>query len=240
MSSRWKFWLITILALASVVLTLALGRWQMSRATQKEALQATMDAKAALVPLDTRMLSLESDPLAVLHRRVTLRGQWVAGHTVYLDNRQMNGKPGLYVLTPLALDGHAGVVVVQRGWVARNFIDRTKVQDVVTPAGPVAIEGRIVPPPSKLYEFKGSDTGRIRQNLDITPFSTEVGVPLLAVSIQESGPLKDGLLREWPAAATGVEKHHGYALQWFALSALISILYVWFQIVRRFISPQRP
>ena len=239
MSSRWKFWLITLLALLSVVLTLALGRWQLSRATQKEALQALIESKEALDPLDTRMLASASDPRAVLYRRVTLRGQWVAKHTVYLDNRQMNGKPGLYVLTPLALDGDAGVVVVQRGWVARNFMDRTKVPDVVTPTGPVAVSGRIVLPPSKLYEFEGPDTGRIRQNLDMLSFSAEVGMPLRAVSIQETGPLTDGLLREWPAAATGVEKHYGYAVQWFALSALISILYVWFQIVRRFISPQR-
>jgi surfeit locus 1 family protein len=32
--------------------------------------------------------------------------------------------------------------------------------------------------------------------------------------------------------ASGVEKHHGYAFQWFGLSGLISLLYVWFQIVQ--------
>jgi surfeit locus 1 family protein len=40
------------------------------------------------------------------------------------------------------------------------------------------------------------------------------------------------LLREWPQAATGVEKHYGYAFQWFGLALLIALLYVWFQIVR--------
>jgi surfeit locus 1 family protein len=29
-----------------------------------------------------------------------------------------------------------------------------------------------------------------------------------------------------------VGKHHGYAFQWFALSALIAGLYVWFQLLR--------
>ncbi len=42
----------------------------------------------------------------------------------------------------------------------------------------------------------------------------------------------EGLLREWPQAATGVEKHYGYAFQWFGLALLIALLYVWFQIVR--------
>lgn len=227
--------MITLLALLSVVLTISLGRWQLSRAAQKEALQATMDAKGALDVLDARQLTAQN----VVHRRVNLHGQWLAERTVYLDNRQMNGKPGLYVLTPLALDGNAGVVVVQRGWVARNFMDRTQVPNVTTPHGAVTVQGLIVPPPSKLYEFAGADNGRIRQNIDLAGFGAEIGLPLLSISIQQIGPMTDGLLREWPVAATGVEKHYGYAVQWFALSALISLLYVWFQIVRRFITPQR-
>jgi surfeit locus 1 family protein len=32
--------------------------------------------------------------------------------------------------------------------------------------------------------------------------------------------------------ASGVAKHHGYAFQWFGLSGLIALLYVWFQIVQ--------
>jgi surfeit locus 1 family protein len=46
------------------------------------------------------------------------------------------------------------------------------------------------------------------------------------------GAASEGLLREWPQAATGVEKHYGYAFQWFGLALLIALLYVWFQIVR--------
>ena len=38
-------------------------------------------------------------------------------------------------------------------------------------------------------------------------------------------------LRDWAAADTGVAKHYGYAFQWFALSALLSGLYVWFQLI---------
>ena len=49
------------------------------------------------------------------------------------------------------------------------------------------------------------------------------------------GAASEGLQREWPEVATGVEKHYGYAAQWFGLAALIAILYVWFQ----FIAPRR-
>ena len=34
------------------------------------------------------------------------------------------------------------------------------------------------------------------------------------------------LIREWAAPDLGVERHYGYAFQWFALSALILILYL--------------
>ncbi|MES2878816.1 MAG: SURF1 family protein [Pseudomonadota bacterium] len=240
MNAGFKLGLITLAALLAVSGTLALGRWQLSRAAQKEALQAGIEASAALPKLEGQALMTgRADLLAQVHRRVTLRGRWLAPHTVYLDNRQMNNKPGLYVVTPMQLEGGTAVVLVQRGWVARNFMDRTQVPPVATPAGLVELEGRIAPAPSKLYELGGPESGAIRQNLDLARFSAELGRPLLPVSVQQLGASPDGLLRDWPQAGTGVEKHYGYAFQWFALSALIAILYVWFQIVRRFILPRR-
>ena len=239
MSSRWKFWLITGAALLAVVTTLALGRWQLSRAAQKESVQASIAAKAGLPQLEGQALARRNDPTSELHRGVTLRGHWMAQRTVFLDNRPMNDKAGFYVVTPMALENSPAVILVQRGWVARNFVDRTSLPEIGTPTGVVEIQGRIAPPPAKLYELGGAETGLIRQNLDIAQFSGEIGLPLLAVSVQQTGGVSEGLLREWPLANVGVDKHYGYAFQWFGLSGLIVVLYVWFQIVRRFISPRR-
>ncbi len=235
MKARWKFWLITISTVLAVLSTLVLGRWQLSRAGQKIAIQTSIEHQSALPALTGPMLLALSDPAIEINRSVRLRGQWLAQHTVFLDNRQMNNKPGLYVLTPLKLEGSAAVVLVQRGWVARNFIDRTQLPLIESPAGVVEISGRLAPPPSKLYELGGPESGRLRQNLDMRAFSTELGWPLLPVSVQQLGAASDGVLRDWPLARTGVDKHYGYAFQWFALSALLTLLYVWFQIVRRFI-----
>ena len=107
---------------------------------------------------------------------------------------------------------------MQRGWVPRNFADRTRLPEVATPAGRVTVEGRIAPPPSKLYEFKGADAGPIRQNLDLAAFRLETGLPLLEeVSLLQTGAPSEGLLREWAAPNLGVDKHYGYAFQWFGL-----------------------
>ena len=99
------------------------------------------------------------------------------------------------------------------------------------------IEGRIAPPPSRLFEFEGADTGRIRQNIDVGALARESGLRLLPLSVVQTAAqtppaAADTLLRQWPAAATGVAKHYGYAFQWFGLSALVIILYVWFQLVQ--------
>ena len=148
----------------------------------------------------------------------------------------MNGKPGFFVLTPLQIENSTTTVVVQRGWVQRSFVDRTQLPQVPAPSGLVEVAGRIVPPPSKLYQFEDSSGGSIRQNLDLTGFSHEIGVPLATIVLLQLDPDADGLARDWPPVSTGVEKHYGYAFQWFALCGLIVLLYVWFQIVRRFVA----
>lgn len=83
-----------------------------------------------------------------------------------------------------------------------------------------------------MYDFASVEQGPIRQNLDLNEFRAETGLPLLEISAVQAGPASEGLLREWPQAASGIEKHLGYAFQWFGLSALIALLYVWFQIVQ--------
>lgn len=235
MSERTRFWLITVAALLAMAATASLGRWQLSRAAAKEALQARIEARAAEPVLDGASLRSEVDADALVHRRIVARGQWLAERTVFLDNRQMNGRVGFFVVTPLRLADGAAVVLVQRGWVPRNFEDRNRVPTVETPSGLVQLEGRIVPPPGKLYAMGAAEPGPIRQNLDLAQFKAETGLPLAAVSIQQTDAAADGLARDWPQGNSGVDKHYGYAFQWFGLSALIAVLYVWFQIVRRFL-----
>ncbi len=229
MNARNRFVMITLAAIALAPLTARLGVWQLSRAAEKNALQAAIGQQSRQPVLDG--LPGETTPAAALHhRRVQLQGRWSPLHTVYLDNRQMNGRPGFFVVTPLVLaDGRA--VLVQRGWLPRDINERTRIDDAAPPAGDVRIEGRIAPPPSRLFDFDGADAGRIRQNIDVEAFARETGLRLAPLSVLQTGSA-DKLLRDWPVPATGVAKHHGYAFQWFALSALVVILYVWFQLIQ--------
>ena len=215
--------------------TLALGAWQMGRAGQKLALHAVMQERRAMPPIDQKTLLATGGATDLLHRPIVLRGTWLPQHTVFLDNRQMGGKPGFYVVTPLKLEGSTAAVLVERGWVQRNFVQRDKLPPIATPPGAVELHGRMAPPPGKLYEFAAAGLGPIRQNIDLAQFRAETGLALLDLAVQQTGEPSEGLLREWPEAASGAPKHYGYAFQWWALSALIAILYVWFQ----FIAPRR-
>ncbi|WP_369632811.1 MULTISPECIES: SURF1 family protein [unclassified Variovorax] len=262
---RGRFLVVTLAAVLALAATVSLGRWQLSRAAQKEALQARIDAQKQKAPLFQAEFLALGEAAGEMHRPVRLRGLWLTAQTVYLDNRQMHGTPGFYVLTPFALEGSEQAVMVQRGWVQRNFVDRTQLGVVETPPGIVELTALIEPPPSHLFEL-GAKTAAapapaasaaapapsaagasapapgiqgsspIRQNLDLEAFRAETQLPLRTdVSLQQSGPASEGLQRDWPAPALGLERHYGYAFQWFGLSALVVILYVWFQ----FISPFR-
>ncbi|PVE08263.1 SURF1 family protein [Limnohabitans sp. Rim28] len=235
-------WLLLALAVLSGSLTFSLGLWQLGRAAEKTSLQQARTQQAEKPVLNGQNLKVGADPSDaredLLHRRMVLTGHWQHQHTVYLENRQMNAKPGFFVLTPLKLEGVGTTVLVQRGWVQRSFTDRTALPPVGRSSERVEVAGNLAPWPSRLYDFGGKEKGPIRQNLDWQEFRQETGLDLPRYTLLQSGAASEGLLREWPVVASGVAKHHGYAFQWFGLSALIALLYVWFQIVQPRRSPK--
>lgn len=235
MSARVRFAVVTVATVFTMAVTAALGFWQLDRAEQKIALQQQIDQRGRFPAWQVDDLLGAGDPLQGVHRPVQLRGQWVKEASVFLDNRQMATRNGFILVTPLKLAGSERAVLVQRGWVPRDFTDRSRVPTINTPSGEVQVEGRLAPPPGKLYELGEAATGAIRQNIDLGTFAQETGLNLLAVSVQQTGTSPEGLLREWPRSAVGVDKHHGYAFQWFGLCALAGLLYLWFQIF----SPRR-
>ena len=231
----WRRALVWAVALAAMALTASLGRWQLSRAAEKEALQAAIAERQRLPALDGASLAQAlSDDQAreLLHRAITLRGQWLADRTVFLDNRPMARQTGFYVLTPLRLTGSDRVVLVQRGWAPRHQVDRSLLPPVQTPTGEVQVSGRIAAHPPRVYRLGQEQGGAIRQNLDLDAWRAETGLPLAPVLVVQTGAASDGLQRDWPEAASGVEKHYGYAFQWFGLCTLIGLLLLWFQVVR--------
>jgi surfeit locus 1 family protein len=223
--------LIAVAALAAFALTVSLGRWQLDRATQKLALAAAIADRAAQPPLTDLQWMAQAANESMRYRHVQLQGRWLANSTVYLDNRQMQARVGFYVFSAFQPTGSTSAVMVQRGWVPRNFESRTSLPAVQTPDGEVRIVGHLAPPPSKLYEPGQPSVGTIRQNLDLAQFGRQIGQPVLTIwTVVQTDAASEGLLRNWPEINLGVDTHYGYAAQWFALSLLIVLLYAWFQV----------
>ena len=248
--SIYKRWLVALAALATMTLTARLGFWQLQRADDKHQRSTLIAQRMIQANLPAAQLAQEpSDLPAQLYRSVHISGIWLEQHTIHLENRQMNGRPGFFTLTPLLLsDGSA--VIVQRGWQPRHIQDRTLVQTPQNSNEVIHLLGRIQPPPSSLLEFttpashNSSAASAIRLNLALDAFSREIGYrlrPLSLLQLQDEEICLEGLLckpikntfliRAWEPPTTDVSKHHGYAFQWFALCTLIGGLFIWFQII---------
>jgi surfeit locus 1 family protein len=233
-----KTWFVILLATLVVSgITARLGFWQLGRAQTKESLNAVTEARQLEPPLRNEdWIALKAAPDTWLQRSVDLEGQWLPQFTVYLDNRTMKSQTGFYVLTPFQLT-NGPVLLVQRGWVARDRARSDLLPPVPTPQGKVNLKAKLVSSPSKLMELGAAAPAKegfavLRQNIDVAEFGVETKLPIVA-TLQQTSDAPDGLSRAWPVSISGADKNRGYAFQWFALSALALLLFAWFQVWKK-------
>lgn len=238
-TTQWRFWVVTVATLLTMALTASLMVWQLGRAAEKERLAQQRAERQHLPALGWSDLQAggTDDWAARLDRRVELEGHWLHEATVFLDNRPLQGRAGFFVVTPLQHPDAQMAVLVVRGWAPRRLDDRLAVPELEEVVDRVVVRGRLAPPPSKLYDFGQPGAGRIRQNIDLMAFGEEWSLSLWPVSVLQldSDGVNPVLSRDWPPPDSDVHKHYGYAFQWFSLTVLLLILYVWFQ----FIAPRR-
>ena len=204
-----------------------LGQWQQRRGDAKLALQRQWDAAIAAPARDLRGADLAA-LAGGLPLRVRLGGVFESQRLVWLDNRQHEGRPGVRALMALRLDDGARVLV-DRGWAPRDPRDRARTPALATPAQKLTIEGIALERPPRLLDLGSPSPGEqqlpaLWQNLDYERFERAAGVPVARLIVQQSSALDDGLVRDVPRFDAGVERHRGYAVQWYALAALSAAL----------------
>jgi surfeit locus 1 family protein len=242
----------SVAALAVVILGLALGFWQLRRADEKAQLQAARDEAAAAPALRLDAGSegaAGSDgsaatqpaplppPAAIDGKGVTARGVFVAERTVFLDNRTREGVAGFHVLTPLKLLGRDSYLLVLRGWIARDPYDRSRLPLLETPSEVVEVEGeavaRLAQPMRLGEEAPPGPQDRLWQHFEYDRFSQWAGMapyPVILRQTVEPG-YRDRLARDWNQPGVSVDRHRGYAFQWFALTA--AAIVTWLTLLRR-------
>lgn len=230
MRLRFRFGIIPfIVTLALVALGIALGNWQARRAEEKAALQARLAERSAAPPLRLGPATPVIDPAAAEYRRVVVTGHFVSGWPVYLDNRPFEGRSGFVLLMPFKIAASQQHVLVARGWLPRDPAVRDRLPAVPTLAGEQTIEGIAVLRAARVLQL-GTPAplkpGAIVQNLDPAGFAQASGLDVLPLLVEQTGARDDGLVRQWPAPALDVDRHKGYAFQWYALAAMAFVFYL--------------
>lgn len=240
----------TVAALAVLVLTVSLGNWQLRRADEKLALQAQSEAADRQPPVAIAQQALaEADARGLEGRRVEASGRLLPERSIFIDNRTHKGIAGFHVVTPLRIEGSErnGAqplhVLVLRGWVPRDPRERTRLPEVPAPEGPVTVTGYAQRELAQTLELAESappgPDDRIWQNLRLDAYRQWSGLALQPLLIRQIGPVggagpgfDDRLVREWPQPGSDVDKHRGYAFQWYSLAAATAALWFWFVVWR--------
>ncbi|MFJ3314235.1 SURF1 family protein [Herbaspirillum huttiense] len=226
MPTRFVFRLIPFCATLVVVAAgIALGQWQTHRAEEKLALQQRMQARGSEVPLS----ALPVDASDAEFRQIRLRGHYLPQWTLYLENRPYNGAVGFHVLTLFQPEGRGPAVVVARGWAPRDAADRTRVPQVPPPSGLTEVQGILRRDAGHVLQLGTADAPRpqaILQNLDVPALAKASGVPLVPLVIEQGGAAGDTLVRDWPAPSLGIDRHRGYAVQWYALAGMALLFFI--------------
>lgn len=164
---------LVLLAVAALVLA-SLGRWQLQRGDERRAIAAAIDAGRQAQPM---ALAPGVDPAALTPwRRAQATGRWLADNTVLIDNRNHEGRPGYWVVTPLLLneagassanrgedkqrpmpsDAPVGrAVLVLRGWLPRVVGADARPAAPRPPEGEQRIEGELARRVPRLFELGG-------------------------------------------------------------------------------------
>ena len=228
MRFTFQFRLIPFVAAAiAVAIGLSLGQWQTRRAAEKIAIEQKLQTRQAAPALQLSGIELNSDEIE--YRRVRVKGEFLRDWPIYLDNRPHNGVAGFYLLMPFKIAASNVYVLIARGWVPRNVADRTRMPPLVTPEGVIEIEGAARHDIGHVMQLGAVDAPRphaIVQNLDIASFAEASQLKMAPILLEQLSDTQDGLVRDWPVPSTGVEKHRGYAFQWYGLAAMAFIFFV--------------
>ncbi|MES2831894.1 MAG: SURF1 family protein [Pseudomonadota bacterium] len=205
----------------------ALGQWQLDRADAKRSIEVKLSERSSGPALPLDGISASVDELE--YRKVRLTGEFIKDWPLYLDNRPHMGRAGFYVLMPFRSLNSSSVTLIQRGWIPRNPQDRARLPPLATPAGTLTIEGQVRRAPGNVMKMGQAPAlmpGAILQNLDLVELARTSGLPIQPFMVQQTGDIGDGLTRGWPLPSSGIDRHLGYAFQWYALAAVAGIFFI--------------
>ena len=217
-------WLPLLVGAIVVVLFAGLSVWQISRGLEKRASQQAFSQETGFAAWQDGM---EVQP----YQRVKATGRYDGAHQLLLENIIVDSRYGYYVITPLLSANDEPALLVNRGWIEKTGGD-LDIGPLAAPAGRVTVRGRVGSLPRAAYKMgdaidMASDWPRtaVYPSLDevATALETRVQPFVLLMDREEA----HGFYRHWVPTEFGPGKHFGYALQWFAMGAVLAGLLLW-------------
>jgi surfeit locus 1 family protein len=220
----------TLCTLLALAVLLGLGTWQVQRLSWKEAMIAERQARSAAAPM--ALPGEIADPQALEFRPIRVTGRFLHDRELYLANRTYKRVVGLHVVTPMVLnDGRS--LLVDRGWAPMDRRDPATRAAGQT-GGSVTLEGLL-----RSGGWKGSALFRPDNEpgknvwlwFDLPAMAAAAGLeaPVTALYL-EAGPAENpgGLPRGGRTPINLRNDHLQYAITWYALAAVLLVIYVIF------------
>lgn len=247
--------LFTLLIGAGLVwLTFSLGQWQTGRAQEKQTLLDTQARALAAEPVSPASARLDLDNLS--YRKIELRGRFEAKALIYIDNRQINGRPAVQVVQGFRPEGASFLIPVDRGLLLRNPAEPRLAPNMPAEAmreGEMFnLQGTILPRFAQSAELRGIALGdaenivmaqsngfEVWSNFSVDEFEKRTGEPVSNFVVTQQ-PVAQTAGQQPQASIAGgfyhlavplqeqVAKHRGYAFQWFTMSAVLVLLTLFF------------
>ena len=219
----FRFLVPSFLILATIVFLMSLGFWQLDRADQKRTIEASIQkANTGVVELIVN----QNELLSKEYYEVRLQGSYISDKQFIYDNQIVDQVSGYYVLTPFVLTGESNAVLVNRGFIPWNG-RRDKLADIDVDSASREIKVQ-VSNPIKRIELKTSDISNqfpvLIQTIDfdvIEEISSTSFVDIIGLLDPSSA---DGFVRKWEPYNGSIEKHIGYAIQWFLMAFVLGII----------------
>ena len=218
-----RFILPSILITATFAFLVSLGFWQLERADDKRSIEASIkQANTGSVELIKKEEGLQSKE----YYEVRLQGKYLSDKQFIYDNQIVDQVSGYYVLTPYALEGQSKSILINRGFIPWNG-RRDKLADIVIGQETREIKVQISKP-IKRMELKPSEVSiqfpALIQSIDLQDMADRAKVDFSSVIGLLDSSASNGFIRKWEPYTGSIEKHIGYAVQWFLMALVLAII----------------
>jgi len=219
----FRFLVPSVLILATIAFLVSLGFWQLDRADQKRTIEASIQkANTGVVEL----IINQNELLNKEYYEVRLQGSYIGDKQFIYDNQIVDQASGYYVLTPFVLTGQSNAIMINRGFIPWNG-RRDQLDDIAVDSAFREVKIQ-VSRPIKRIELKTSDISNqfpvLIQAIDfdvIEEISSTSFVDVIGLLDPSSD---DGFVRKWEPYTGSIEKHIGYAIQWFLMALVLGII----------------